>query len=339
MTTIFPLPPHAGGEGKGEGGAGAAGASKPVIRVACGVIQHASGDVLLAQRPEGKIAAGYWEFPGGKIEPGEPPREALARELHEELGITVEAARPLIRFRHAYSNRTVLLDTWRVTRFSGDLHGREGQAFAWVPFDQLRTWPQALPTVAPTLRSLILPEQYVFTPPQATPERTLAGLAQLPVGALLRLRLPQLGDADYRRYARKLIPPAQARGLRVILDRDPHTALELGADGWHATARVMASLERRVAEAPALQLASCHTADEVLHAAHAGFDGAVLGPVQETRSHPGAAPLGWADFGAAIQYSGLPVYALGGVGPRDLSSAFAAYAQGVAGISAYWPRD
>jgi 8-oxo-dGTP diphosphatase len=301
------------------------------------VLQHPSGEVLLAQRPEGKIAAGCWEFPGGKIEPGELPRDALARELHEELGITVDEARPLIRFRHAYSNRTVLLDTWLVTRFSGELHGREGQAFAWVAVDGLKTWPQVLPTVAPTARALVLPEHYVFTPPQATPERLLAGLTQLPPRALLRLRLPKLDDAVYWNCARALIPPAHARGLRVILDRDPRQALKLGADGWHATSGVLAGLASRLADAPGLQFASCHTADEVLHAARAGFDAAVLGPVQETRSHPGTAPLGWAAFDAAIQYAGLPVYALGGVGPRDLGSAFAAYAQGVAGISAYWP--
>lgn len=292
--------------------------------------------MLLAQRPEGKIAAGFWEFPGGKIEAGEPPRDALARELHEELGITVVDARPLIRFRHEYSNRTVLLDTWLVTRFAGELHGREGQAFAWAAIEALKCWPQVLPTVAPTVRALILPEQYVFTPPDATPERLLSGLSRLPPRVLLRLRLPGLDDAAYRRCARALIPRAHAQGLKVVLDRDPRDALELGADGWHATSDVLARLGQRVVDAPGLQLASCHMPEDVIRAAQAGFDGAVLGPVQETRSHPGAVPLGWERFGAAIQYAGLPVYALGGVGPRDLPSAFAAYAQGVAGISAYW---
>ncbi|MBI3171393.1 MAG: thiamine phosphate synthase [Hydrocarboniphaga effusa] len=190
--------------------------------------------------------------------------------------------------------------------------------------------------MAPTARALLLPEHYVFTPPEAAPERLLSGLGRLPPRALLRLRLPGLDDAAYRRCAQALIPAARAQSLRVILDRDPHEALELGADGWHATSGVLTGLDGRVTDAPALQLASCHTVDEVLHAARTGFDAAVLGPVLGTGSHPDATPLGWTVFGEAIQYSGIPVYALGGVGPRYLPSAFAAYAQGVAGISAYW---
>ncbi|MEQ1439901.1 Nudix family hydrolase [Fontimonas sp. SYSU GA230001] len=314
----------------------AASGSRPLIHVACGVLRQPSGEVLLAQRPEGKIAAGCWEFPGGKIEAGEPPRAALSRELHEELGITVEDARPLIRFRHEYSNRTVLLDTWLVTRFSGEPHGREGQSFAWVPAGRLQAWPQALPTVWPTVRALLLPEHYVFTPPDATLPWLLPRLVRLPPGALLRLRLPRLDDAAYRRCARALMPHVQAQGLRMILDRDPVAAVQLGADGWHASAAMLAGRAARAEGGPALQLASCHGPEELRRAAQAGFDAAVLGPVQETRSHPGATPIGWPAFADAAQYAGLPVYALGGVGPRDLAQAFAAYAQGVAGISAYW---
>ncbi len=313
-----------------------AAAARPLIHVAAGVLQRANGEVLLAQRPEGKIAAGYWEFPGGKIEPGESARSALERELHEELGISVRAARPLIRFRHDYSDRSVVLDTWLVTAFEGEVQGREAQAFRWTSVNSLLDWPQALPTVAPTARVLSLPVDYVFTPAQASLAQLQRGLEQLPAGALLRLRQPGLDDAAYHHRARELRAAVRAAGLRLVLDRDPAMARELGADGWHASSAVLASLRRRPESAPALVLASCHTPAELALALHLQFDAAVLGPVLPTATHPDQPALGWASFGDWVQRAGLPVYALGGVGPAQREQAFAAYAQGVSGISAYW---
>ena len=92
----------------------------------------AAGRVLIAQRPPGKHLAGGWEFPGGKLEPGEERLAGLARELREELGIRIEApARPLIRVRHAYPSRDVLLDMWVVRSFAGEPQGLDGQALRW----------------------------------------------------------------------------------------------------------------------------------------------------------------------------------------------------------------
>lgn len=314
-------------------------AAKPLIHVAAGVLQRADGQVLLAQRPEGKIAAGYWEFPGGKIEPGESARSALERELHEELGISVRAARPLIRFRHDYSDRSVVLDTWLVTAFEGEVQGREAQAFRWTSVTSLLDWPQALPTVAPTARVLGLPVDYVFTPALASLAQLQRGLDRLPAGALLRLRQLGLDDDAYHRWARELLPAVRAVGLRLVLDRDPVLARDLGADGWHASSAALAELQQRPTLAPALVLASCHTPAELARALHLQFDAAVLGPVLTTKTHPGQPALGWVSFGDWVQRAGLPVYALGGVGPAQREQAFAAYAQGVSGISAYWSES
>src|SRR5579884_2935910 len=103
---------------------------RPLIPVACGVLINDRGEVLIAERPPDKLAAGKWEFPGGKIEPGESVEAALARELREELGIEVREARRLLRLRQDYSDRKVWLDTWLVTGWSGALHPHEGQRFA-----------------------------------------------------------------------------------------------------------------------------------------------------------------------------------------------------------------
>ncbi len=102
-----------------------------------GALFDAEGRVLIAQRPEGKTLAGRWEFPGGKIDPGEDPRAGLARELREELGVEVHDAERLIRYSHAYPDRVVRLDLWLVTSWSGDPRGLDGQALKWVRPDHL----------------------------------------------------------------------------------------------------------------------------------------------------------------------------------------------------------
>jgi 8-oxo-dGTP diphosphatase len=104
-----------------------------ILHVMAGVLLDPAGRVLLAQRPAGKHLAGMWEFPGGKLEPGEPPVAGLVRELHEELGIRVEAARamPLIQVPWTYGERDLLLDAWRVGQWRGTPRSMEGQALRW----------------------------------------------------------------------------------------------------------------------------------------------------------------------------------------------------------------
>lgn len=107
------------------------------IHVVAGTIADADGRVLIAQRPRGRHMAGRWEFPGGKLAAGEDPLAGLKRELAEELGIAVRAARPLIRLRHTYPERRVLLDVWQVTDYEGEPQALESQALAWARPDDL----------------------------------------------------------------------------------------------------------------------------------------------------------------------------------------------------------
>ncbi|MDB5971930.1 MAG: 8-oxo-dGTP diphosphatase [Hydrocarboniphaga sp.] len=305
---------------------------RPLLQVACGVLQRADGAVLLAQRPPGKIAAGFWEFPGGKIEPGESAAAALARELHEELGVTLRAARPLIRLRHAYSNRIVVLDTWLVSAFDGEPESRENQALAWTALDAVGGY-DTLPTVAPILKPLRLPPDYVFTPPMMEAAAIRAGLSRMPKHALLRLRLPALGDAAYAALASSLAKSVADHGLRLVLDRDPALSRELGC-GWHAPVAAWRSLAARP-DVVAF-FGSAHTREELLALNALDADAAVLGHVQPTNSHANEAPLGWTGFAEAALEAGLPVYAIGGVGPRDHERAWNNGGQGCAGINAYW---
>ena len=109
-----------------------------VVEVVAGALFDAEGCVLIAQRPPGKALAGRWEFPGGKLHDGEEPFDGLVRELREELGVEVHAAARLIRYAHAYPDRTVWLDLWTVSAWSGEPQGLDGQAFKWVPPGRLR---------------------------------------------------------------------------------------------------------------------------------------------------------------------------------------------------------
>jgi 8-oxo-dGTP diphosphatase len=131
----------------------------PVIHVVAAAVMDAAGRVLIAQRPAGKHMAGGWEFPGGKLEPGEERLAGLERELREELGISlIGTPRPLIRVRHAYTSREVLLDIWVVKRYSGEARGLDGQALRWCTQDELET-AELLPADRPIVRALRLPER------------------------------------------------------------------------------------------------------------------------------------------------------------------------------------
>ncbi|MEC9359545.1 MAG: Nudix family hydrolase [Pseudomonadota bacterium] len=305
---------------------------RKLVRIAVGVLRRTNGDVLIAQRPDGKEAAGWWEFPGGKIEAGESVEQALHRELREELGIRLQSARRLIVLRHAYPGKTVELDTWLVERWQGDPQSLEDQALAWSSLGRLGDY-RLLPADGPILNALRLPSQYLITPPDISADELVRRLPALPTEALLRLRLPRLADVGYCRLA------AQVAGYwapeRLVLDRDPALSAALGA-GWHASEAALFELAQRPFGAPGWMLASCHDAKSLARARELAFDAAVLGPVWPTPSHPSAPTLDWPAFGALAADAGLPVYAIGGVGPQQLDEAWRSGAQGVAGISAWF---
>ncbi len=125
------------------------GADRQVVDVAVGVLLRPDGDFLLTSRPPGKVYEGYWEFPGGKLEAGESVEQALRRELHEEIGITIGAAQPwkveLVDYPHAL----VRLNFCKVFDWTGELHMREGQLFAWqrLPVEVKPVLPGTLPVL------------------------------------------------------------------------------------------------------------------------------------------------------------------------------------------------
>ncbi len=129
------------------------------VHVAVGVLINPAGQALISRRPDHVHQGGLWEFPGGKVEDGEPVAKALCRELQEELGVTVQAAEPWLQVRHAYPDKTVWLEVWRVTAWRGEPQGREGQPLAWASVAALTefAFPEADQPIIAALRQLPRP--------------------------------------------------------------------------------------------------------------------------------------------------------------------------------------
>ena len=309
------------------------------IHVVAAVLEDGAGRILLARRPNKAHQGGLWEFPGGKVEPGESAGEALRRELREELGIEVLAHRPLIRVHHAYADREVVLDVHRVTARVGDAVGLEGQPLAWVLPDELSSYPMPAAD-RPIVTAIRLPDTYLITPPAlGEPDGFVAPLkAALRGGVgLVQLRLPGLDRTAVESYARVALPLCREAGARLLIHGDWELAEAVGTDGVHLTAAQLHRLVERPLRSELWVGASCHDAVELARAEALGADFAVLGPVLPTASHPGAPHLGWERFAALVEKARIPVYALGGMGQEHVETAWRHGAQGVAGIRGFWP--
>jgi len=318
-------------------GIGAASMSQnKIIEVSAAVLDRPDGTFLLAQRPPDKIWAGYWEFPGGKIEPGETAHDALVRELREELGIEVKTAYPWLTRVFTYPHATVRLHFFRVTAWTGELHPHEGQQFSWQRASEVLVNP-ILPANSPILRALELPAVYAISnAAELGVEPFLARLqARLEAGLrLVQLREKPLSGDVLRELALRAVKLAHAHGARVLLNGDMALAQEVGADGVQLTAAQLAELTER----PAVDwcAASCHSAAELRRAQALGCDFALLSPVLPTQSHPGAPHLGWENFAAITSGSSIPVYALGGLTLGDMQLAWKHGAHGIALLRQAW---
>jgi 8-oxo-dGTP diphosphatase len=293
------------------------------VEVAAAVIERADGSFLLAQRPAGKVFAGWWEFPGGKVEAGEPAERALARELHEELGIDVVTAYPWITREHSYEHARVRLNFFRVDTWTGEPQARENQRIVWQRLDERMAEPM-LPANAPVLASLALPAEYAITDAQAFGvERMLSALRSRLGQGLKLIQVRDKGLANRDAFVRAVTEMARLHGAKVLVNGDTHL-----------TAVQLMSLAKR--PEGALAAASCHSRAELAQAMRLGLDFAVLGPVKATASHPGTALLGWDGFAEIARGASIPVYAIGGLRAQDLPAARRAGAHGLAMISGAW---
>ena len=313
-----------------------------VQNVVVGILTRSDGSFLMASRPAGKGWAGWWEFPGGKIEVNETPKQALTRELQEELGITPTEMQVWIRRYYDYPAthdcpaKSVVLHFYFVKKWQGTLSALEYQQLSWQNPANITVSP-VLPANVPIMQALALPPIYAITNMAEMGEQTflIAIESQLKKGLqLIQIREKQLPKAELKRFAKKVIDLTKLFGAKVLINANIDLARELNADGVHLPS---IDLMKCSAKPSGLMVAaSCHNALELSHAECLGLDFVVISPVKPTLSHETDATLGWQAFEQMIENCNMPVYALGGLTEMDLTQALSCGARGIAMQRAVW---
>lgn len=266
-----------------------------MLEVAVGVVFRADGAVLLGQRIPGKPYAGWWEFPGGKLERGETVAQALARELHEELGLDVRASEPWVVRRFVYPHAHVRLHFRRVHDYAGTPRAREGQAFGWLQPHAIDVAP-LLPATVPVIGWLRLPAWlHRSAAADLGEDAFVAALGRrLAAGQLRWLLLdePELSDARFEALFHRVRLLCTGHGVRLLIG--PAHPRSFG----RATGACLMAAPDASAGRPAVPVAGCRTqgAEEIARAAAEGFDLALL---------DGAAPSSWAE---QLDEAALPTF-------------------------------
>lgn len=312
---------------------------KPRIDVAVAVVFNAAGQVLWGCRPEGKPYAGYWEFPGGKVEPDETVWQALVRELKEELDITALEGGPWFRIEHDYEHANVRLHLYRVWHFEGTPKSLEQQPFTWASLDSSDLSP-ILPATEPLLPKLAQPTVMALSNYEAgfeaCAERLERGLNATKLPVYVQFREKTLsGDALIQAFEH-CYGLCQKTGQAMLLNSDTWVNLREHLDALpcplHLTQAHLLSGQFQDLQCAG---ASVHDAGSLRIAFDRGLSYAVLGAVKQTTSHPEQSGLGWERFLEITQAARLPVFAIGGLAGHDIPDARLHGAHGIAMLSQF----
>ncbi len=301
----------------------------PAIEVAASIVEDSAGRVLVAERTPRQLSAGFWELPGGKMEPGETPEQAAARELLEETGLTATSLRPWVSYTHDFPTRRLRLHFFRATGWRGTARGHEGQRLAWVT----PSAPEVGPLLASNRRVMLglgLPKFLAVSGGEGEADSAMA-LAQarsaLAFGAKLILVSHKNLPPDQRiSLARRISELASATGADIVIEGSALEARRACVAGAVASAREL----RRTTVRPPLSIwgARCRDAADLAHAVALGADFVLVAPV--LASLDGTRPIGWAAFAALAELAPLPVFAQGGLLPSMLREATGHGAAGLA---------
>ena len=307
----------------------------PAITVVAAIIRGNDGRICLSKRLDHKHQGGRWEFPGGKVEPGELLSTALARELEEELGMQAAISSPFMTIAHQYADLHVTLHFRDVTAWQGEPSGREGQQVSWFEIPELPTleFPAAN---RPVVTAITLPDYLAIAPDNLALDALKAGIKRLDA-ACTGLYLRQWSEHV---ALPEILGLCREKGVKVWLRASSAEQVEQasaqGVFGLHLPGSALMNCQERPAF-PGVISAACHSRGALEKAVSLQLDMALVSPVETTASHPDRASLGWRQAGAWITGVPLACYGLGGVSPVDLETAREHGAIGVAGIRAFWP--
>ena len=296
--------------------------SDKALQVAIAIIINDAREVLLALRDPQAHQGGLWEFPGGKIEAGESIKQAISREVREELGIVVTHSEPFKRIQYAYPDKHVVLHACLVDAFHGTPVGAEGQPLKWLAIERLQ--PAMFPAANRSIiRALQLPQACLITGQFNSAADFLSRLHNsLQQGVrLVQMRCPELDATDFSGLAQ------QATQLCETFNEPA---------GLHLNGRLLNEIQQRPLATDELLSVSCHNLQDIAQARRLAADCLLYSPIKPTRSHPEAKPLGWQAFADAVEASDICSYALGGMQAEDIEQARALGGQGIAAISYLW---
>ncbi len=305
--------------------------------VAVGVIRHSNGQFLISKRLKHLHQGDLWEFPGGKVEKNETVYDALCRELHEELGIEVLHAKPLIKISHAYPDKHVLLDVWLVDNFNGLAVSQQQQPLQWVSASDLSDYSFPVANRA-ILTCLSLPSFYAITGRYESNEDYLKRLNRcLKSGIkLIQLRAKDASEQELIELLDITKPVCKKYGAKLLVNTYADFTKKHDIDGVHLSTEQLLSYRSRPISSKKLLAASVHNKNDLQHAISINVDFVVVSPVLETLSHPGAIILDWSGLEEILRESSIPIFALGGMKRSLLNKAKKTGAIGIAAISEFW---
>lgn len=305
------------------------------IQVSLGVIHDHQGNILLAKRNKPGPLQGYWEFPGGKVDAAETYKCALRRELLEELNIKVIVANKIFAFEYRYPDLLISFQVFRVSKYKGDVAGAEDQQIRWLDVKDLcmQNLPPANSVILDVLQ---LPADYMIADYDVLQNSLLHVVqARLEEGiSIIQLRAKSMSKDDFVSLADQLFYLCQQYQANCIANCHLSWLMDCKTRQVHLDSVQLKQLTASDPLPDSIEVfsAACHDEAEIHCANMLGARCILLGAVNQTQSHPQSRPIGWSRFLQLCNLANCPVYALGGLGVKDIPTALAFGAQGIAGI-------
>lgn len=307
------------------------------INVAVAVIlNREENKVLLTKRLPNKHLAGYWEFPGGKVEENESIEKALIREIKEEIGVTLHSPDQFQIIKHEYDTHSVTLHIYKTSKFSGKIDCLEVESYEWASINKLHSY-QLPPANIKIIKNLQLNSIYAITREDfLASDIELNKIRKLLVKGidLLQIRLPDSDQSNIEDVLEKL----QSANIlnKIIINSYPELVEKFNLQGLHLKSSDLLKLKEKELDDKFIVGASCHNEAEIKKANQLDLDYIFISPIKKTKLYSEDKLLGWRKLSELIKLAKMPVYALGGLNMNDITQAQNIGARGIAMIRDVW---